>query len=1033
MVAVPPRDESSVPVIRLHLLGPFRVEGSSGPIHLSRRKSASLLAYLVLHPEPHLREELATLFWGDSSDVQARHSLRTSLGDLRRELRVDLILLDRETAQLDSSIPLWVDALEFKRHVSTPGALELGVSLYQGDLLTDFDENWITPEREFYRDLYLRALSRLTQDMRASSEYERAIGYAQKLLASDPANESAHQHLMFCYVATGDRNAAMKQFERCEQALRSEYSIEPKPETIALFQWIRQGSAQPRSQEALLTNLPIPLTSFIGRKAGIAEAKQLLGRSRLVTLTGAGGSGKTRLAIQVATELVGAFKDGVWWVDLAGLSNAELVPAAVARALGIQEFPNQPLRETLSAFIGSKRLLLVLDNCEHLLPACRQVVAMVLEACPNLSVLTTTRETLGITGEIVQQVPTLELPDPARPAEGRPLLEYEGIRLFNERAVAVNHNFALTSRNSHAVAETCRRLDGIPLAIELAAARTRVLTAEQIVERLDDDLDLLTVGSRTALPRHQTLRAAMEWSHNLLNPTERALFRRLAVFAGGFTLQASESVWPEEILLASPSDSSTLVDVLSQLVDKSLVSTRPLGHENRYYMLDTIRHFALEKLAESGEAEECRDRHLDFFLRFAESAEPELAGANREPWLERLEIDHDNLLAALEWSQRPGADAGPGLRLAGALCWFWLWRSFLSEGRAWLERTVERANATRPFSIVGKETQDRAQGLFALARLAYAQGDNAEAIPLLEEGIRLWRGLSPKNKRGLAHALIALGRLTREQGDPARARALCEEAVTLLREQGDQWGTAVALMGLGIAIRDQEEFDLARAQIQEGVSIFRTLGDEQGISDGLHHLGMVAYRQGEYEDANRCFDGALAIRRRIGSRSNMAYSLHCLGFVTLNLGDALRAKHFLEQGEALFRDLGDKNGIGLSLLYDGHVAFFQDDISAAHAFYSEALAIARRVGPIWTQGLCLFGLACVAALQDQPERAARLWGAAEAQMGKASSFFDAADRRLYDRAVAGANAQLGKTVFEQLRAEGKEMPLDQAIEYALSI
>ncbi|MGA2820542.1 MAG: tetratricopeptide repeat protein [Anaerolineales bacterium] len=1024
-----------MPVIRLHLLGPFRVEGGSGPIHLSRRKAASLLAYLVLHPEPHLREELATLFWGDFPDAQARHSLRTSLADLRRELSVDLILLDRETVQFNPNHPLWVDSLEFKSHLSTPDDLEIAVSLYQGDLLADSFEDWITPEREHYRGLFLEALSRLTQDMRASSEYERAIGYAQKILACDPANERAHQHLMFCYLATGYRNAALKQFEKCEQVLRDEFALEPKPETIALFQWIKQASAQPRSQEARLTNLPIPLTSFIGRKREIAEARRLLTASHLVTLTGAGGSGKTRLAIQVATDLVDAFKDGVWWVDLAGLTNAELVPAAVARALGVHEVPYQPLGDALVASVGPRPLLLVLDNCEHLVAACRQVVALMLGACPNLSILTTSREALGITGEIAWLVPTLTLPDPAHPAESESWLQYEGIRLFNERAMAVNHDFALTSRNLAVVTEICRRLDGIPLAIELAAARTKVLSVEQIAERLDDRLNLLTVGSRTALPRQQTLRAAIDWSHNLLTPTERALFRRLAVFAGGFTLQAAESIWPKENPPTSPSDSPPLLEVLSQLVDKSLVSAEPRGGENRYHMLDTIRHYALEKLSESGEAGGCRDRHLDFFLQLAESAEPYLTSADREVWLERLEIEHDNSLAALEWSQGMEADVGPGLRLAGALYWFWYYRGFLSEGRAWLERAVARAEVTAPSPVSAQEAPDRAQALFALARLTHAQGDNAAAKPLLEESITLWRLSSPMNKRGrgLAHALIALAWLLRDQGDPAGARALSEEGVGLFREQGDRWGVAFALISLGMAMRDQEQFVLARAQIQEGVSIFRELGDELGSSDGLHSLGLVAYRQGEYEEAYRRFDETLAIRRKLGIKSPIAYALHNLGLVRLNQGDAVGAKHFFEQSEALFRELGDKFGTASCLLYYGHLAMYQDDVAAAQAFYTQALVIARRVGPTFLRGLCMFGLAGVAAVQSQPERAARLWGAAEVQMAEGSSFFDAADRGLYDRSVAGAGAQLGDEVFEALRAEGKAMALDQAIEYALRI
>ena len=1026
------RADASAPAVRLYLLGPFHVEGASGPVHLSRRKTASLLAYLVLHPEPHLREELAALCWGDSSDERARHSLRTSLADLRHEFHDDLLFLEGETVQLNPKFPVWADALEFKRRLLAGAQLEQGVSLYQGDLMSDCYDDWVTPEREHYRGLYLEALMQLAQDMRASGQYERAIAYAQKILAQDPASERAHQHLMFCYLAAGDRSAALKQFEKCQQVLSDEFAVEPAPETLSLYQRIKRGSTQLPAPQALPTNLPIPLTSFVGRKAEIAEARRLLTRSRLVTLTGAGGCGKSRLATQVAKELVGNFPDGIWWVDLASLASAEFVPAAVARVLGIQEVSNQPLGETLVAFVGQKRLLLVLDNCEHLLTACRQVVGVLLASCANLTILTTSREALGITGEVTRQVPALTLPDATQPSEAKSLLKYEGVRLFSERAGAVNHEFALTSRNSTAVSQICRRLDGIPLAIELAAARTKVLSAEQIAERLDDCLNLLKGGNPAAAPRHQTLRASIDCSYDLLTAEERGLFRRLAVFAGGFTLEAVELIVDAEKASRLAADFPSTLDLLAQLVDKSLISAVLVVEQVHYSMLNTIQRYALEKLSEEGETEGCRDRHLAYFTRLAEAAEPHLTSSNRDAWLLQLDAEHGNLLAALEWSQRPKADVHAGLTLAGALYWYWFHRGLLTEGRTWLEKAVARAEEGGEPSGPGPDRQGRAIALFALGSLAEDQGEQATAKPLLEESIALWRQSGPVNTRGVAHALVILSRVLRLEGNPAAARAKCEEAVQLFRELGDQWGEALALLSLGLAMRDQEEYDLARSQIHRGILIFERLGDEFGRSAGLSNLGLVDYRQGHYKDAVPRLEKAVAIQGKIGIKSRIVYTINVLALVTLCQGNDAEAQRLFEQCENLARDLGERFMIANCLRYFGHLAMFRDEPAIAEVFYTQALERGRRVGPVYLRALCLLGFAALAAVQGQPERAARLWGASEAQIAKGASFFDAADRRLYARTIAKAEAQLGAQAFEALRAEGKAMTMDQAIEYALN-
>ena len=1011
---------TSAPVpLRLYLLGAFRIERDSQPIRLPRRKVESLLAYLVLHPQLHAREKLAALLWGDFPDAPALHSLRTSLAVLRQRLGNDLLLVDRENVQLNPDVPLWVDLREFESLQSEPGMLRSTVSLYRGDLLSDFYDDWITSEREQYRDLYIDALLRLTQDLRAHSEYDRAIEYAQQVLTYDATNERAHQHLMFCFLARGDRSAALRQFEECQRILRDELSAEPNRETTALSNWIRQASALARSPAALLTNLPIPLSSFVGRTRETAEVKSLLATTRVMTLIGAGGSGKTRLAIQAASDLVDSFKDGVWWVELAALTDGALVAQAIAKTLGVREWEeSQPIDVTLVDHLRSRQILLVLDNCEHLVAACAQLAGQFLSACPDLKVLATSREALGIPGEVAWRIPTLSLPRPEQSSFVDRTMEYEGTRLFVERATAANRDFALTDETVSAVVQVCRRLDGMPLAIELAAARITSLSVHEIAERLDDRFKLLTLSTRAALPRQQTLRASIDWSHDLLPEPERVLFRRLSVFAGGWTLRAAEVICAGDMI-----QHDQVLDLLARLVGKSLVLLNTRGNATRYYMLETIRQYALEKLSNSGETEKLGDRHLDYFVTLAEEAEPYLTSANRGTWLDRLESEHDNLHAALEWSRADSARREKLLRLAGALFEFWSERSYLTEGRKWLTEALERADSTVASSA-------RAKGLYGAAFLARSQGDVDLARDLHDQSVTLWRALGAAGKHGLAHALVAQGWVERDQGHPAIARSLTEESVALFRELGDPWGLAHALNNLGMAIRDQEDYDLARALMEESAAIWRELGDEAGVASAINHSGLVAYRRGDYGAASLLFEDALKIRQELGEKQGIAYSLSNLGLMALNLGDYARAKSLFDRSMPMFREQGNKFGLVISLLYFGLLAMFQGDDTQAQSLFTQALALARQVGPIWCRGECLAGLAGVAAVRGQHQRAAQLWGAAETQMAKAASFFDATDRRLYEHTIAKSRDQLGETAFEAERAQGQALSLEQAVEYA---
>jgi predicted ATPase len=600
-------------------------------------------------------------------------------------------------------------------------------------------------------------------------------------------------------------------------------------------------------------NLPIQLTSFVGREREIAEVKDLLAEQRLLSLTGAGGCGKTRLALQAAAELPERFEDGVWLVELASLSDSNLVPQAIASTLEVREVPGRALTEVVIEHLKSKKTLLVLDNCEHLVEACARLAEAFLRSCPNLRILATSREALGITGETGWLVPSLSLPEPHYLPPVEELRRYEAARLFIERAVAMLPTFEPTDRNAAAVARVCRGLDGIPLAIELAAARVKVVSVGQIAERLNDRFRLLSGGSRTALPRHRTLRATIDWSHDLLSEEEKVLFRRLSVFAGGFTLEATEAVCVGDDL-----EEDEVLALLSHLVDKSLVVVQERGGEARYRLLETVRQYGWEKLEESGEADAVRRRHAIFFLDLAEEVEPKIEPniniVDRRPWLDRLEVEHDSLRAALRWAQESSPQTG--LRLGGALYWLWYHRGYWSEGRGWFEKALAKA-PTR--------TAARAEALYYAGYLAWAQGDHPVAHSRLEESVQIWRELGG-GQGGLAHALWVLGLEMLARGEPAVSRSLVEESVQIFRKIGDEFGLSISLANLGAIVLDQGDHALASSLLEESVEISRKAGDDWMLSLPLRNLGVAAFRGGNHDRAAALIKESLVLLRELGDK-----------------------------------------------------------------------------------------------------------------------------------------------------------------------
>jgi non-specific serine/threonine protein kinase len=619
-------------------------------------------------------------------------------------------------------------------------------------------------------------------------------------------------------------------------------------------------------------NLPQQLTSFIGRVKEIAELSGLLTDTRLLTLTGAGGCGKTRLAMQLAAGLTDAYPDGVWLVELAALADPGMMPQAVANVLGVKEQPGKSLTQTMIEYLAQRHMLLVLDNAEHVLAACAQLADALLHGCGQLLILVTSRERLGIAGELTYRVPSLSMPDPKQDLTPEQISACESARLFIERARLQRPHFAVTAENAPALAAICHRLDGIPLAIELAAPRVRSMSVEEVSRRLDQRFDLLTGGSRTALPRHRTLRSMIDWSYDLLGDAEKATLRRVSVFSGGWTLEAAEQVCSSEVV-----DRSAVLDLLTSLADKNLVAAEEHAGETRYGLLETVRQYALDQLREIGEEAGAQRQHFDCFLQLAEKAEPRLTGPEQKLWLDRLEAEHDNVRSALAWSSAPDGDALGGLRLAGAAFWFWYVRGHRGEGRRCLSGLLAAAPD-------GQAPTERAKALRGAGVLAFGQGDYPAARTLCHEGLAICRQLG--DRAGAARLLNILGIVAEEQGDSPAARALLEEGLTIRRELDDHSGIATSLNNLARLVMNSEaDFPAASALFDEALQIYRKLGDRRGMAMVLQNLGGLAHQVGDYPAARPLAEESLVICRELGDRTLMANTLNTLGLIAFEQGD----------------------------------------------------------------------------------------------------------------------------------------------------
>jgi predicted ATPase/class 3 adenylate cyclase len=703
-----------------------------------------------------------------------------------------------------------------------------------------------------------------------------AAGHGGQILLSLATEELVRDHL--------PENTALRDLgeRRLKDLIRPEHVYQViAPGLPANFPPLRTLDARPN-------NLPAQATPFIGRDSELRSVKEKLSspNMRLLTLSGVGGTGKTRLALHAAADMVDEFEHGVFFVPLAALGDPGLVLQAIAQAFGVREAAGRPLNELLQEHLRDKQILLVLDNFEQVIAAA-PLVSDLLTAAPRLKVLVTSREVLRLNGESNYPVPPLSVPDPKRMPPLERLTQYEAVALFIDRALAVAPDFTVTNENAPAVAEICHRLEGLPLAIELAAARVRVLPPQRMLVELSHRLTFVTGRARDLPTRQRTLRGAIDWSHDLLTGEEQKLFRRLAVFVGGCALEAIESI----CILA---DDTRVLDTIDSLVGKSLLRQAETHGEARFAMLETIREYARERLIADGEAEAVQKRHRDYFLALAEKAAPKLLGAEQGGWFERLDREHDNLRSALEWSlSEPGSEGG--LRLCSALQRFWWTRGHLSEGREWCARAlgVPKTEELMPA---------RAKALTGSGLLAYWQGDYPAARAQHEECLAIWRQRG--DRRGIGISLHNLGMVARSQGDYAAAHSMYEESLAITRELGNRWSLAASLMNLGNLAAELGDYRGSRTRLEESLSIFQELGDRVSIATALENLGNGAYEQGELDSARALHVESLTMRRQLGDKLGIVISLERLAAVVASLGSPLRAGRIWGMAERLWVEIG---------------------------------------------------------------------------------------------------------------------------------
>ncbi|HEX2980333.1 MAG TPA: tetratricopeptide repeat protein [Anaerolineaceae bacterium] len=995
--------DTSNPWVDLHFLGGYEIECCGIRVVLETRKTYALFAYLVLNPQEHSREKLAGLLWGDLPEESARRNLRHALWDLRAKTAaisqsiglLDPIISNAETIAFNRQIRYTLDVETFqaltKRKLnsfSRPtdlhaiAELQQAVDLYRGELLCDLSvkdavdwEEWVLIEREGLRSQALLAYETLTQVYTHQSLFSQALECAQQQLVLDPWRETAHRQLMLLLALTRQRPKALAQYEECRRLLHEEMGVEPSLETRELCERIRSNALLLIDQTPfpVVDSLPAQPDAFIGRTKELAEIASLLDNPvcRLITLVGPGGIGKTRLALEAAAH--GQHRP-VYFLSLAPIHQPENIINELIDRFKIASDGSKDLKLTLLEYLRSIRqpVLIFLDNFEHLIPAAA-LVSEILSANPGIQVLVTSRELLHLRGERGYPVPPLSHPDPDPLPPLETVIRTDGIALFLERARQARHDFRVTDQNIRDIVRICARLDGLPLAIELAAAWMDVLSPQAVLAHLAErsGTRILNRAALDTPDRHQTLDQTIAWSYHQVNCEERSLFARLSVFAGGWSVEAAEAV-----AVSRGSAPSRAFENLVALFEKSLLR-RVDGNlgEPRFAMLETIREYAFRCLEQTGlsAVDETRELHALFFLNLAERARSELKGPNQSAWLERLAAETGNFRAALQWSL-DGKHAELGLQLVAALWRYWYIRGDLIEGRHWLQAFLSQPGTDQSSS----PSPFRAEALKGAGTLARNQGDFLLAQAWLSESLSLFQDLG--DARCMAEVLGSLAATLQDQGDYPQARARFEECLELYERLGDQWGCAMAQSNLAANLLTSQA-DIHRAQ--------------------------------------ELLEKSLAIRRLLGDQTGMAYTLNNLAIAFLANGKSDRARQLCEESLQIFTSLGNKVGMATALNSLGEITWSRNDLPRAATCYEECLELCEEISDKEDQAIAFEGLAHVAMAQASVEQAVRFLGAAAALREQMRLPIYPDERGRHEQLIQEAIGLLGMTPFEILWREGE--------------
>lgn len=1014
----------------LQLLGPPQLLLNDTLIIPNRRTVIALLAYLAVNQSQRFtREFLSSLLWPEQAQDKAFTNLRHTLWEIHRSIGADWLVAERETIRLNPEACISLDIIQFqdtltKARCQSELALRIplllaDISIYRNHFLTGFSlkgalefNEWTYLQSEGLRAELASALVLLVEAYLTQGEAESAIPHARRLISIDPLDESAHRRLMEVYLQAGQRAIALKQYQTCEQILRKELGIDPQPETRALYKKIHKGEmkanqAAPSENHAVpIHNLPAQLTSFIGREKARDEVCDILGAHALVTLAGDGGIGKTRLALQVGEQLLTGFADGVWFVAFDRLTDPCMLPQAVASVFEIRDLPSKSTTERLVDVLEEKRTLLILDNCEHLLEAATQLIEVLLKKCLKLKILATSREVLGIEGEAIYQVTALSLP--GNRLDNQPD-NYESIRLFKERAALILRTFRITEENAAAVTGICQKVDGIPLAIELASARVDILTPEEILAQLNMSFALLANRGHASVARYQSMRASMDWSWGLLAKQEQIFLQRVSVFSGGWTLEAAQSVCANGLI-----QEEMVLELTGRLAKKSLLmADQSKGQATRYRLHEIVRQYAREKLDNE---EKIRSRHLEFFAKFTARAEITARGPASMECLTEIEKERGNLLAALEWAVESDIEAG--LQVAGSLERYW----FLSDirgGEYWLNRLLEKRSIDCSRGACAKALRVHAGLLSSLVQEQQACSDVEEALHLYQlDG----------DRHGETACLLTMADAAGSKHGTTQVMEKAQRALDMARSQGDIWQQGEALFAIGWNCEDPPR----RSRYWEkSVELLRQAGDVELMMAHLTDKAFFEYAEGNLIQAQKEFEKLIFLDDQVKRRILPGNILFVRAQFAIMRGDYEQGRDWFDELIAYLKRTGDWAIETWIRVRTGYLAVLQGDLEQARAIFANVSvdfqAQSSEIGLAFT----FEGLANLFVRTGKYEQAAHLIGWSDGVRKRNGYPRPQGEQADVDRIITACLLKIGEEKFSDAYDEGQASPIEQVMSLAL--